>query len=142
MVLRDLTQDQVPVLPNFSGVWKLNVAKSVVEDSIQSMMVRIDHNNPVIGMEIEGMRNGQHTKSSITYIIDGRERAPGQRRARYVSKWEGATLVTRIVYPNDDVVTVNRNTLSEDGQTRILETEQTSEKKYAGRTTRYVFERQ
>ena len=40
MVLQDLTQDQLPVLPNFSGVWKLNVERSVVEDGIQSVSWR------------------------------------------------------------------------------------------------------
>jgi len=137
-----MAQDHISDRPNFTGVWRLNIDKSVVEEGIQSMIVKIDHNDPVIKMEIEGVRRGQALKSSVMYIIDGKERPLGQRNARHTSKWEGRTLVTRIVYPDDDVVTINRNTLSEDGKTRILDTEQTSEKKYRGRKTRYVFEKQ
>ena len=109
--------------PNFSGTWKLNVAKSDFgpipgPDSRTDVIV---HSDPSIkdSVTAEGQQGKQDY--AINYTTDGKEvvNKVGPREIKSTAVWEGSTLVvnSKLSFNDNDITIKAVWTLSEDGKT-------------------------
>jgi hypothetical protein len=115
--------------PDFSGEWKLNVARSdfgaVPPPSSQTM--KIDHKDPalkVVSTQI-GAADGDTTMSA-TYSTDGKETKNDYRGAplRSVANWDGGVLVINTKVDFQGATSTIKATwkLSDDGKTLTVNT--------------------
>lgn len=112
--------------PDFSGTWKLNVAKSDfgVLGGPDSRTDVITHKEPSISAKVvaEGARGKQ--EFTINYTTDGKEalNKMGEREIKSTVKWAGSSLVinSKFVYNDADVVADANWTLSSDGKTLTI----------------------
>ncbi|MGI8745003.1 MAG: hypothetical protein ACR2NN_21020 [Bryobacteraceae bacterium] len=108
--------------PNFSGTWKLNVAKSDfgVIPGPESRTDIIDHNDP--SLKIATKEDGPQGKRDYVMVLttDGKENVnnPGIE-IKSASTWEGPALVTntKLKFQENDIAIKNVMTLSDDGKT-------------------------
>lgn len=109
--------------PNFSGVWKLNAAKSdfSVLPGPDSRVDTIDHAEP--GVKISRKENGPD--GAREYVLsmtnDGKEMANslGPIEAKVTGSWEGGShvMVMKLKVQDQDVTVKRVSTLSTDGKT-------------------------
>jgi hypothetical protein len=135
--------------PNFSGTWKLNVAKSdfgpVPGPTSQTVTIQQDGQTIKVHVSAEGEQGKQ--EFTLTYLTDGKEvtvspDAPAAHPAPEVTvqsisaAWEGAVLVVhqKLTYGTDPVTGVSRYTLSPDGKVLTINSDYTSEMGDATRT--------
>jgi|HubBroStandDraft_6_1064221.scaffolds.fasta_scaffold184622_1 hypothetical protein len=138
--------------PNFSGTWKLNLAKCdfgplPAPDSRTDV---ITHNEPTIKIDVDSKGGQGDFAGTLNYSTDGKEvtNKMGPRDVKSTLAWEGSHLVvnSKLTF-NDAEVTIKAVwTLSEDGKTLSqdahinspmgeLDTKQVFEKQDAGAVT-------
>ncbi len=109
--------------PNFSGTWKLNVAKSdygplPAPDSRTDV---ITHNEPTMKIDVDQKGGQGDFTGTINYTTDGKENVNhlGPREIKSTLAWEGSNLVVNSkLEVNDAEITIKSVwTLSEDGKT-------------------------
>jgi hypothetical protein len=108
--------------PNFTGTWKLNVAKSDMGTSgVTELVVDVDHKDPVFKYTAKGVAGGQEFEETETMNTDGKPSQDSQG-ATVKAHWEGATLVAEATGADGSMVYVARLTMSDDGKTitRVL----------------------
>lgn len=108
--------------PDFSGTWKLNVAKSEMAGSpVESLVVDVDHKDPVFKYTAKGSAGGQDFEETETFYTDGRP-SEDSHGATVTAHWEGAMLVSEGKDNSGQVLFTSQATLSDDGKTitRIL----------------------
>jgi len=112
--------------PDFSGTWKLNVAKSDfgVLPGPTSRTDVITHKDPALSYTYtaEGPQGKQEGK--ITYTTDGKEAVNkmGEREIKSTLKWVGSSLVisSKFVFNGNDATGEGTWTLSPDGKTLTI----------------------
>jgi hypothetical protein len=112
--------------PDFSGTWKLNVAKSEfgVLPAPDSRTDVITHKDPSLSAKVtaEGARGKQ--EFTANYTTDGKEAVNkmGEREIKSTVKWAGSSLVvsSKFVFNDADVVGEANWTLSSDGKTLTI----------------------
>src|ERR1035438_4258925 len=109
--------------PNFSGTWKLNVAKSdfgplPAPDSRTDV---IDHNDPAMKINESAVSAQGNVNATINYTTDGKEATNqiGPREIKASLVWEGSKLVVnaKTTFQDAEVIIKNVWTLSDDGKT-------------------------
>lgn len=108
--------------PNFTGTWKLNVAKSEMGTSgVSELVVTVDHKDPVFKYTAKGVASGQEFEQTETINTDGKPSQDSQG-ATVRAHWEGATLVAEGTASDGSTLYVARLTISQDGKTitRVL----------------------
>jgi hypothetical protein len=109
--------------PNFSGTWKLNVAKSDF-----GMMPAPENRTDVIAHTADGIQDKVSAKNqqgqqdfTVNFKTDGTESAnkAGERDVKMSAKWDGPVLVvtTKLDVQGTEIVIQAKWTLSEDGAT-------------------------
>jgi len=109
--------------PNFSGTWKLDVAKSDfgILPPPNSRTDVIEHNDPVLKIttSVEGQDGKQNYTMSFT--TDGKEatNTAGGLELKSILTWEGVNLVdnAKFKFQDNDVVAKDIWILSDDGKT-------------------------
>lgn len=109
--------------PNFSGVWKLIVAKSDfgVLPAPESRVDTIEHSEPAL--KLSRNENGPEGKRDYTLNMttDGKAvvNSLGGNDATITSVWEGGTLVStfKLKFQDQDVTIKRSSMLSDDGKT-------------------------
>ena len=108
--------------PDFSGTWKLNLTKSDMAGvPVESLLVDVDHKDPVLKYTARGTANGQDFEETETLYTDGRPSQDSQGAA-LTAHWDGETLVSEAKDNSGQVLYTAELTLSDDGKTitRIL----------------------
>jgi hypothetical protein len=103
--------------PNFTGTWKLNVAKSQTGSAgITELVVEVDHKDPVFKYVVRGIAGGQRFEESETFTTDGKA-SRDSHRVNVEASWDGADLVAVGTADDRSMVYLARLTLSSDGKT-------------------------
>jgi len=131
---------------DFSGTWKLNVAKSDfgMLGGPTSRTDVITHKDPSLSNSVtaEGAQGKQ--QYTVSYTTDGKEAANkmGDREIKSVLKWAGSNLVisSKFVYNDMDVTGESTWVLSPDGKTLTISAHFTSAMGDADQ--KFVFEKQ
>jgi hypothetical protein len=118
--------------PDFSGTWKLNVAKSDfgILGGPDSRTDVITHKEPSLTYDVtsEGAQGKQ--QYTVKYTTDGKEATNqiGGLEIKSTLKWEGSNLVvsSKFVYNNADVIGQATWALSADGKTLTINVHYTS----------------
>jgi hypothetical protein len=103
--------------PNFSGTWKLNVAKSDLGGApIDALVVEVDHKEPIFKYVATGSANGQPFQEQELLTTDGK---PGQdsHGATVTTKWDGDSLVTQAAGGDGGPLYESRISLAADRKT-------------------------
>jgi hypothetical protein len=112
--------------PNFSGEWKLNVAKSDFGQmpAPTSMVQKVTHNDPALKVVRTQVGDQGEFTTDSTYTTDGKECINTTRMGESKStlKWDGDTLVidTKMDFQGNAVSITSRWTLSAEGKTLTL----------------------
>jgi hypothetical protein len=101
--------------PNFSGKWKLNVAKS---DSrgVTELIADVDHKDPVLKYVVQGVANGERFQESESITTDGNA-SRDSHGVNVKASWDGADLVIAGTADDNSMVYLVRLSLSSDGKT-------------------------
>ncbi|MCS7026044.1 MAG: hypothetical protein NZV14_14670 [Bryobacteraceae bacterium] len=112
--------------PNFTGVWKLVADKSdfgplPVPEKLEQ---KIEHNDPEVKVvATQSTQSGEMT-AELNYNTEGKETTNQFRGQpmKCVAKWDGDALTvdSKIDFQGNEITLNDRWTLSEDGQTLIL----------------------
>lgn len=103
--------------PNFTGTWKLNVAKSDTDEELpQSLIATVDHKDPVLTYAVKGTAGGQEINETATVRTDGTP-TKGPNDITIVCHWDGPTLVLEGSAPDQSPIFEVRLSLSADGKT-------------------------
>jgi hypothetical protein len=105
--------------PNFTGTWKLNVAKSDLGGApIDALVVEVEHKEPVFRYAAKGTAGGQPFEEQESLTTDGK---PGQdaRGATVVTKWDGEALVTQASAGDGSPLYESRLSMGTDGKTIV-----------------------
>ena len=128
LVLSAATQDKqntpAPAKPNYSGIWKLNLAKSDYGPvpAPESQVYTIEHKEPSIKIIVDqkGGARGD-IKFTLDLTTDGKEVAaiPESLGSKSAAKWDGDVLVVKsnIQYQGSPLTIESKYTLSKDGKT-------------------------
>ncbi|GIU73247.1 MAG: hypothetical protein KatS3mg004_0334 [Bryobacteraceae bacterium] len=116
--------------PNFSGVWKLNNAKSdfgPMPAGPEKFERTIDHNDPSLKMTTVQAFQGQERTNEMEYTIDGKEKTieTPMGPVKVTPVWKGDNLeitVSREIQGNQ-IKSVETWSLSEDGKTLTVKTD-------------------
>jgi hypothetical protein len=103
--------------PNFSGTWKLNIAKSDLGGApIEALVVEVEHKEPVFKYVVKGSANGQPFQEQELLTTDGK---PGQdsHGATVTTKWEGDSLITQASSGDGSPLYESRISLAADRKT-------------------------
>jgi hypothetical protein len=109
--------------PNFSGTWKLNVAKSDFGPmpGPDSQVDVIDHNDPVLKDALTQESAQGKINATISYATDGKEvtNQVGPREIKSIATWEGSNLVvnSKTTFNDSEVTIKSVWSLSDDGKT-------------------------
>jgi len=109
--------------PNFSGTWKLNVAKSDFgpipgPDSETDV---IDHAEPTLNMAVDrkGPQGDQNYKLAL--MINGQEETHklGDQEVKTTASWDGPALMvlTKLMFQDNEILIKSAYTLAPDGKT-------------------------
>lgn len=109
--------------PNFTGVWKLNVAKSDFGPlpGPESETDTIDHKDPNLKLGV--VRAGAQGKQAyeLTLALDGKEQTNklGEQEVKTTAQWEGPALivVTKLMFQDNEVLIKSAYTMAPDGKT-------------------------
>lgn len=112
--------------PNFSGQWKLNVAKSDYGrlPPPTQLLRTVKHEDPKIYVSTTQTSQRGESTASFTYTTDGRESINKTKNGdiKVVAKWDGDILVvesSREIQGNE-VKETNRWNLAEDGKSMTV----------------------
>jgi len=118
--------------PDFSGTWKLNVAKSDF-GALPGPDSRTDvntHKEPSLTDDVKAEGEQGKQQYSMKYTTDAKEvtNQMGPREIKSTLKWEGNNLIvsSKLTYNNMDVTGVSNWSLSADGKTLIITIHYTS----------------
>ena len=109
--------------PNFSGTWKMNVAKSdfgpmPAPDSRTDV---IEHNDPAMKINVSQKGGQGDVEAVVNYTTDGKEvtNTIAQREQKSTVVWQGSNLVVNSKFTVNDAEITTKSvwTLSEDGKT-------------------------
>lgn len=103
--------------PNFSGEWKLDLAKSDLGGApIDNLVVRVEHRDPVLTYTVKGSASGEQFEETESITTDGK---PGRDSlgATLVAHWDGDWLVLEATDADGKPLYVSRVTLAADGKT-------------------------
>lgn len=112
--------------PDFSGTWKLNVAKSDfgVIGGPTSRTDVITHKDPSLSNSVTADGPQGKQEFTVNYTTDGKEATNkmGPREVKSTLKWSGSTLVinSKFVYNDADVSAEATWALSSDGKTLTI----------------------
>lgn len=109
--------------PNFTGVWKLNPAKSDFGPipGPDSETDTIEHNDPNLRLSV--VRQGaQGTQQfALNLALDGKEQTNklGDQEVKTTAQWEGPALIvlTKLMFQDNEVLIKSAYTLAPDGKT-------------------------
>src|ERR1051325_3888621 len=102
--------------PNYSGTWKLNLAKSEMGSSgVTDLVVDVRHNDPVITSAVRGTAVGQRFEENQTVTTDGKP-SQDSRGVTVKVSWDGPALVWVGTASDGSMVYLSRATLSADGK--------------------------
>jgi len=114
--------------PDFSGTWKLNVAKSDF-GALPGPASRTDvitHKEPSLTNDVTAEGAGGKQQYTVKYTTDGKEvtNQMGPREVKSTMKWEGSNLVisSKFMYNDSEVNAQSTWTLSGDGKTLTIST--------------------
>lgn len=127
--------------PNFSGLWKLNAAKSDFGKSPapESMTTRIEHHNPEFKVHSETTGPWGTYATDYAWVLDGRENVNTIRgkEVHATVVWNGKTLASNATtfVQGEKLTILDLWSLSEDGHTLMISRtihgpKGTSEQKY------------
>jgi hypothetical protein len=108
--------------PNFSGVWKLDVAKSEFGPlpGPDSRTETIEHNDTVVTITVNESGSQGPREFSVKLATDGKETVSTVQgyEVKSVSHWEGRSLVTKskLKVQENDIDVQNTLSLSDDGR--------------------------
>jgi hypothetical protein len=103
--------------PNFTGTWKLNVAKSEIGSAgTTELVVEVDHKDPILKYTVRGIAGGQRLEETETFTTDGKASRDSQG-VNVRASWDGPALVAVGTADDGSVVYLARLTLSSDGKT-------------------------
>jgi hypothetical protein len=109
--------------PDFSGTWKLNVAKSDFGPlpGPESRTDVITHKEPSLSNSVTAQSAQGKQEYTVNYTTDGKEvqNKVGPRDIKSTLKWVGSNLVitSKFVYNDTDVTSESTWNLSPDGKT-------------------------
>jgi hypothetical protein len=109
--------------PNFTGVWKLNTAKSDFGPipGPESETDTIDHNDPNLKLGVDQQGTQGKRKYELAILINGKEETHkiGENEVKTTSQWEGNALIvlTKLMFQDNEVLVKAAYTLSPDGKT-------------------------
>lgn len=118
--------------PNFTGTWKLNVAKSEMGSSgVTELVIEVDHKDPVLKYVVRGIAGGQPFEESETFTTDGKA-SRDSHGANVQASWDGADLVAVGTADDKSMLFLVRLTLSSDGRTftRVFTQKEDPEKRH------------
>ena len=109
--------------PNFTGIWKLNVAKSDFGPipGPDAETDTIEHNDPKIRLAVD--QQGQQGKRNfeLAINIDGKEETHklGDQEVKTTAQWDGSALVvsTKLMFQDNEVIIKAAYTMLPDGKT-------------------------
>ena len=121
VLLAALIVSAAPPRPNFSGTWKVNFQKSVLEITApDSTLFVVEHNEPRFHLARTHVSKGKSDTFSIDLTTDGKEviRKEGNRTDYSRAYWEGDVLVfsTRIVMGDKEATNLVRYAMAKDAQ--------------------------
>ncbi len=101
--------------PNFSGTWKLNVAKS---DSrgVTELVVDVDHQDPALKYVARGVASGERFEEMESLTTDGKA-SRDSHGINVKASWDGADLVIVGTADDNSMMYLARLSLSSDGKT-------------------------
>lgn len=108
--------------PNFSGTWKLNVAKSDFGPipGPDSQMDVIEHNDPAMKINTNRQGGQGNLVATINYSTDGKEvtNQMGPREVKATMVWDGSKLVVngRTTFQDAELTIKSVWTMAEDGK--------------------------
>lgn len=102
--------------PNFTGTWKLNVAKSELDDSGANLIVTVEHKDPLFTYTVKGTTDGQDINETATLRTDGTP-TKGPNDITFVCHWDGPTLVLNGTAADTSPIFEVSLNLSADGKT-------------------------
>ena len=112
--------------PDFSGTWKLNVAKSEF-GALPGPKSRVDvitHKDPSLSVNVTQEGADGRLQYTANYTTDGKEAVNqiGPREVKSTLKWAGSNLLmtSKLVYNDVDVTGELTWALSADGKTRTV----------------------
>ena len=109
--------------PNFSGSWKMNIAKSEFGPMPppSSVVQKITHNDPKLTVDSTSVGERGEFTTNYAYTTDGKECVNQIRNFEMKStvKWDGDTLVieSKMDFQGNAATMSEKWTLSEDGKT-------------------------
>lgn len=116
--------------PNFSGVWKLNNAKSdfgPMPGGPDKFERTIDHKDPNLKMTTVQAFQGQERSNDVEYVIDGKEKTieTPAGPVKVTPVWKGETLEITVSrdFQGNQIKSVETWSLSGDGKTLTVKTD-------------------
>lgn len=110
--------------PDFSGTWKMDVAKSDFGalPAVQGGTLKIEHKDPSLKLTTTTMGASGERTFELSFTTDGAEctNFVGNIEVKTVAKWDGETLVLEHKAAGGEVVVKDRWSLSPDGKTLTL----------------------
>lgn len=109
--------------PNFTGTWKLNVAKSDFGPlpGPTSQTAVVQHSDPALTMNVSSETDQGKQQNTANYTTDGKEvtNKRGPTEVKSTAVWEGNNLVinSKLQFNGNDVTVKSVWSLSEDGST-------------------------
>ncbi len=103
--------------PDFTGTWRLNVAKSEMgTGGVTELVVEVDHKDPVLKYVVRGTAGGQPFEETETFTTDGKA-SRDSHGVNVEASWDGADLVAVGTADDKSMAYLVRLTLSSDGKT-------------------------
>ena len=109
--------------PNFTGVWKLNVAKSDFGPlpGPESETDTIDHKDPNLRLAVVRAGAQGNQTYALNLALDGKEQTNklGDQEVKTTAQWEGPALivVTKLMFQDNEVLIKSAYTMAPDGKT-------------------------
>ncbi len=103
--------------PDFTGTWKLNVAKSDLGGRpITELTVVIRHTDPSFRYDVTGVANGNNFEQ-VEEITTDNKPAQSENGTVATAHWDGPVLVIEAKSPEGEVIEDTRLSMSADGKT-------------------------
>lgn len=107
--------------PNFTGTWKLNVAKSELGGRpITELTVVVEHKDPSFRFTSSGVADGNSFDQTEELTTDNKP-VQSENGTIATAHWEGPVLVVEVKSVEGDVLETGRLSMSEDGKTIVRE---------------------
>ncbi len=107
--------------PNFTGTWKLNVAKSEMGGRpVTELTVVVEHKDPSFKFTSSGVADGNNFDQEEEITTDNKP-SQGENGTVSTAHWEGPVLVIEVKSAEGDVLESGRLSMSDDGKTIVRE---------------------